>query len=104
MASTSTLVTRLLWQDLSGSSRRAVSNVCKRRYVTVQHMRSRFADWRKAELHLHLEGSVERETLREINPSLTAGDLDCAFGYKDFIGFLQAYGWVCKQMLTPEHY
>lgn len=71
---------------------------------SVENMPSRFTGWRKAELHLHLEGSVERETLREINPSLTDDEIDNACAYRDFAGFLNAYAWVCRQMLAPEHY
>src|SRR5438046_2065387 len=40
----------------------------------------------KAELHLHLEGSVEIETLRELDPS-TPADL---YAYADFDAFLKA--------------
>jgi aminodeoxyfutalosine deaminase len=58
----------------------------------------------KAELHLHLEGSVEPAALREMDPSITAEEIDAAYRYEDFQGFLKAYAWVCKRMRTPEHY
>jgi adenosine deaminase/aminodeoxyfutalosine deaminase len=58
----------------------------------------------KAELHLHLEGSVEPETLREIDPSLTDEDLQAGYAYSDFLGFLKAYAWVAKKLVKPEHY
>ncbi len=57
-----------------------------------------------AELHLHLEGSVEPETLREINPSLTAEEIDAAFAHCDFNGFIQSFIWVNRQLQKPEHY
>lgn len=82
MASTSSWVTRLLWQEVPDIFRR----------------------WPKAELHLHLEGSVEPEGLREIDPSIADDELRAAFHYTDFQGFLKAYGGVCKRMRTPEHY
>lgn len=63
-----------------------------------------FRHWRKAELHVHLEGSVEPETLREMDSSLTPEEVEAAFDYADFQGFLKAYAWVCKRMRTPEHY
>lgn len=63
-----------------------------------------FRHWPKAELHLHLEGSVEAATLREIDPSLTTEEIASAYSYKDFPGFLNAYAWVSKRLRTPEHY
>ena len=63
-----------------------------------------FRRWPKAELHLHLEGSVEPSTLIEIDPSLTAAEIKSAYSYSDFLGFLKAYAWVSKRLRTPEHY
>ncbi len=47
---------------------------------------------------------MEPSTLVEINPSLTPAEIAEAFDYRDFLGFLKAYAWVCKQLRTPEHY
>lgn len=63
-----------------------------------------FRRFDKAELHLHLEGSVEPGTLREIDPGLPAEDLDAVFGYRDFQEFLKSYAWICRRLATPEHY
>jgi len=54
----------------------------------------------KAELHLHLEGSVEPETLRELDPAVPS-DL---YGYANFEGFLKAFGEVSKRLRTPDDY
>ncbi|HML16775.1 MAG TPA: adenosine deaminase [Bryobacteraceae bacterium] len=57
-----------------------------------------------AELHVHLEGSIEPETLREIDPSLTMEAIAAAARYHDFDGFIQSYIWVNRRLRTPEHY
>jgi aminodeoxyfutalosine deaminase len=63
-----------------------------------------FRDLPKSELHLHLEGSVEPETLREIDPSLTEDEIAEIFNYPDFLGFLKSYAVICKRMTRPSHY
>src|SRR5271168_4105268 len=57
-----------------------------------------------AELHLHLEGSVEVETLLEIDPTLTREQIRSATAYHDFEGFIQGYIWVNRKLNSPEHY
>src|SRR5215467_8644411 len=58
----------------------------------------------KAELHLHLEGSVEPETLHELDPASPIEELRDIYRYADFDAFLKAFGAVGKRLRTPEDY
>src|SRR5689334_17114778 len=58
----------------------------------------------KAELHLHLEGSVEPETLYELDPSTPLDELRALYEYADFDSFLKAFGAVGKRLRTPADY
>lgn len=63
----------------------------------------------KAELHLHLEGTVTPETLVELSERHPAGrlSLDQAqslYRYVDFAGFLMAFKAITERLLTPDDY
>src|ERR1017187_9097373 len=58
----------------------------------------------KAELHLHLEGSVEPETLHELDPATPLEEFRELYRYDDFYAFLRAFGAVGKRLRTPEDY
>ena len=58
----------------------------------------------KAELHVHLEGSIEAGTLHAIDPSVTAAEFEACTRCGSFAEFLQGYIWLTKRLQEPEHY
>lgn len=58
----------------------------------------------KAELHVHLEGAIEAETLRELAPGLSLEEIRERYEYTNFLGFLKSFKWVVDQLQTPEQY
>lgn len=62
----------------------------------------------KAELHLHLEGSVDPPTLLELKQRHgrdgTLARVEQLYQYKDFNGFLMAFKAVTEDLRTPEDY
>src|SRR5664280_1936795 len=58
----------------------------------------------KAELHVHLEGSVEPETLHEIDPATPLEEFRALYRYADFDAFLKAFGAIGRRLRTPEDY
>lgn len=63
-----------------------------------------YRDLPKAELHLHLEGSIEPETLRELDPDLDLEQARARYRYADFQDFLESYSWAIRHLKRPEHY
>jgi aminodeoxyfutalosine deaminase len=62
----------------------------------------------KAELHLHLEGSIQPPTLIELQTrrgtASTLRDAEQLYSYRDFPGFLLAFKSVTELLRTPEDY
>ncbi len=58
----------------------------------------------KAELHLHLEGAVEPETLHELDPATPLEEFRALYSYADFDAFLKAFGAVGKRLRGPADY
>lgn len=67
-----------------------------------------FAELPKAELHLHLEGSIEPATAVALAAShgatLTSEEVAARYTYQDFVGFLEAFKWVTSFLHTPADY
>ena len=63
----------------------------------------------KAELHLHLEGSIEPATLLELRqrhgmPGASLPEVERLYNYADFGGFLMAFRDVTGHLRTPDDY
>src|SRR5260221_122336 len=63
----------------------------------------------KAELHLHLEGSIEPTTLLELRQrhgmaGASLAEVEQLYNYKDFAGFLTAFKDVTGHLRTPDDY
>src|SRR5258708_1217143 len=62
----------------------------------------------KAELHLHLEGSVTAETLVELRSrhgkQSTLAQAESLYQYRDFNGFLMAFKTLTEDLQSPEDY
>ena len=67
-------------------------------------VRNRVSHMKRAELHVHLEGSIGTETLMAIDPSLTREEIEARLTCASFAEFLQGYIWVTKKLEGPAHY
>ena len=61
-----------------------------------------------AELHLHLEGSIQPATVCALTHRhgvvFTEADVREKYAYKDFTGFLEAFKWVTSFLRDPQDY
>ena len=63
----------------------------------------------KAELHLHLEGTITPSTLVELSQRhdstpLTLAGAEAIYQFTDFTGFIEAFKAVTRQLIEPEDY
>ena len=63
----------------------------------------------KAELHLHLEGTIAPATLVELSvrqdeKPLTPAEAEALYEFTDFTGFIEAFKAVTRLLSGPEHY
>jgi len=58
----------------------------------------------KAELHLHLEGSVTPETMRALAPEVSNAEICERFRFSTFAGFLDCFKWVVERLRSPGDY
>jgi hypothetical protein len=57
-----------------------------------------------SELHLHLEGTVDRETVLLLDPAVSREALDTAWAFTDFAGFLECFKFIAQRLRGPEDY
>jgi adenosine deaminase/aminodeoxyfutalosine deaminase len=57
-----------------------------------------------SELHLHLEGTVDRDTVMMLDPSLTQEEVDRVWAFTDFSGFLDCFKFVARRLRGPSDY
>ena len=64
------------------------------------------SDLPKAELHLHLEGSIDPATLLELRArhgkASTLSEIEPMYRYSDFTGFLMAFKTITEDLQTEE--
>ncbi len=76
--------------------------------ATHQNPRELIKAWPKAELHLHLEGSIRPSTAVELaarhGVTIAEHEVTGRYEYTDFNGFLEAFKWVTSFLRTPADY
>jgi aminodeoxyfutalosine deaminase len=58
----------------------------------------------RAELHLHLEGSIDPATIHLLEPSLSVQEIEEHFTFRGFEQFLCCFKWIAQRLRTPEDY
>ncbi len=78
------------------------------RQLSVQSWAARFQLLPKAELHLHLEGTMEPATVvalaKKYGDALTEATVSARYAAHDFTAFIEAYKWVTSYLRAPADY
>ena len=81
-----------------GQRRQAIVTPLIELPVKPRELPKRIASLAKAELHVHLEGSIRPAIVVQLanrhNVRLTEEEVRCRYDYRDFAGFLEAFKWV----------
>jgi adenosine deaminase/aminodeoxyfutalosine deaminase len=56
------------------------------------------------ELHLHLEGTVDPETVMMLDPCVSREAVDAAWGFSTFAGFIECFKFVAQRIRGPQDY
>src|SRR5712664_2775183 len=76
--------------------------------MTPHSLSDRIASLPKAELHLHLEGSLQPATVCALTPRhgvvMTEKEVRQRYAYRDFPEFIEAFKWVTSFLREPQDY
>jgi aminodeoxyfutalosine deaminase len=76
--------------------------------MTPSLLSNRIASLPKAELHLHLEGSIQPSTVCALTArhgiSMTEDEVRQRYAYRDFPEFIEAFKWVTSFLRGPQDY
>src|SRR5437660_11606659 len=77
-------------------------------FPTMALLSNRVASLSKAELHLHLEGSIQPATVCALTArhgvTMTEQEVQRRYAYRDFPEFIEAFKWVTSFLREPEDY
>jgi aminodeoxyfutalosine deaminase len=76
--------------------------------MTLPDLSPRIASLPKAELHLHLEGSIQPTTASALmarhGVKATEQEVRQRYGFLDFVGFLETFKWLTSFLREPQDY
>jgi aminodeoxyfutalosine deaminase len=76
--------------------------------MTSPLLSGRIRSFPKAELHLHLEGSIQPATVCALTArhgvAMTEGDVRQRYAYRNFSEFIEAFKWVTSFLREPQDY